>query len=255
MHKGYRSTVLALIAGSLVVLATPVLAQGGFSTHSFGGATVHGTPPSVTSFGFGGHPGFHGVPPSVTSLNFGNVPSRTAGFGFHHPGFGREGFGHESFGNHHRRRSGFFPLYGGGYYLPYAYDYGYDDPGYYAMDPGEDDSMEQYRGGPTIFDRNGGPRAPYPPSPAEQNNDYRAELNPVPTQQAPVADQPSTVLIFKDGHEQEVKNYAIVGTTLYDLTDGRTHKVQLAELDLPATVKQNDNRGITFQLPAGAKLN
>ena len=90
--------------------------------------------------------------------------------------------------------------------------------------------------------------------------DYRAGLNR-PREQIsqqtsePVVAQPSTLLIFKDGHQQEVSNYAIVGATLYDLSDGRTKKVQLADLDLTATVKQNDQRGVEFQLPAQANLN
>jgi hypothetical protein len=63
------------------------------------------------------------------------------------------------------------------------------------------------------------------------------------------------VLVFKDGHQQEVSNYAIVGGTLYDLSDGRSRKIALAQLDLPATVKQNDGRGIDFELPAGVRLN
>jgi hypothetical protein len=50
-------------------------------------------------------------------------------------------------------------------------------------------------------------------------------------------------------------NYAIVGSTLFNLSDGTTRKVALAELDLPATMKQNDDRGVDFQLPAGAKGN
>jgi hypothetical protein len=61
------------------------------------------------------------------------------------------------------------------------------------------------------------------------------------------------VLVFKDGRRLEIVNYAIVGSTLYDLKNGLTRKVALAELDLPATVKQNDDRGVEFQLPAGAK--
>ena len=48
------------------LLAVQAAAQGvGFNSNGFG-ATIHGVPPSVTSFGFGGTPGFHGVPPSVT---------------------------------------------------------------------------------------------------------------------------------------------------------------------------------------------
>lgn len=230
MRNAHRFAVLAL--GTLLAVALTASAQvNGFSTHSFGGATIHGVPPSVTSFGFGGRAGFHGTPPSVTSLNFGRIPQGSPRFGFRGQPLMRR----------HRRE--FIAPFWGGYYPPYAYDYGYDDPGYYT-----DDSTGQYPGGPTVFDRNGAPPAPEP------GYDYRAELTPAPSQES-VTDQPSTVLIFKDGHKQEVKNYAIVGATLYDLTEGRTRKVQLAELDLPATVKQNDERGVTFDLPAGSKLN
>lgn len=249
MRTGYKFAVL--IAGISFLLTSAASAQmNGFNTHSFGGATIHGTPPSVTSFGFGGRPGFHGVPPSVTSLNFGNVPVVGPRFGFRS---GRVGFRH----NRHFRNNS-FPYFGGGYYIPYAYDYGY--PGYDVADTGIDDSMEEnYQGGPTIFDRRGpGARAYARP---RREDDYRVEMNSEPQRasqaaaQEPVADQPSTVLVFKDGHELEIKNYAIVGATLYDLSDGRTHKVELAQLDLPATVKHNDDRGVSFQLPAGTKLN
>jgi hypothetical protein len=91
------------------------------------------------------------------------------------------------------------------------------------------------------------------------DDDYRTELYSERRQQPPpsaepVTAQPSTVLVFKDGHQLEVENYAIVGTTLYDLSDGRSRKVQLADLDLGATLKENDQRGVEFQLPAGTKL-
>jgi hypothetical protein len=66
----------------------------------------------------------------------------------------------------------------------------------------------------------------------------------------PVADEPGTMLVFKDGRQLEVKNYAIQGDLLYDLTGGRPRKIALTDLDLPATQKQNDDRGIDFQLPA-----
>jgi len=56
-------------------------------------------------------------------------------------------------------------------------------------------------------------------------------------------------LIFKDGHKQEVGNYAIVGTNLFDLTPGRRQKIALGDLDLPATQKANDDLGIDFKLP------
>jgi hypothetical protein len=52
-----------------------------------------------------------------------------------------------------------------------------------------------------------------------------------------------------------VNNYAIVSQTLYDLTSGHPRKIALADLDLPATEKQNDDHGVTFQLPPSAQAN
>jgi hypothetical protein len=43
-----------------------------------------------------------------------------------------------------------------------------------------------------------------------------------------------------------------VGDTLFDFGAGRTHKILLADLDLAATRKANDDRGVDFQIPASA---
>jgi hypothetical protein len=59
-----------------------------------------------------------------------------------------------------------------------------------------------------------------------------------------------SVLIFMDGHQVEVQNYAVVGDMLYELTPGHHRKIAIADLDLKATAKQNDDLGISFQLPA-----
>jgi hypothetical protein len=242
-----RIAFSALILIATLAVSISAVGQGqGMHSNGFG-TTIHGVPPSVTSFGFGGRPGFHGVPPSVTSLNFGNSPVRI-NHGIHQGPF---------FGQHHRRNRGFFsPFYGSVLAVPYPY--AYSD---YVMDPGVDDSMEEdYRGGPTIFDRRGSGTSEYPRPEIrdrdERNQeDYRTAAPPEPAPQAEAAKQPRTVLVFKDGRQLEILNYAIVGSTLYDLSDGRTRKVALAELDLPATVKQNDDRGLDFQLPASAKFN
>ncbi len=60
---------------------------------------------------------------------------------------------------------------------------------------------------------------------------------------------PKTVFIFKDGHQIETKNFAIVGQTLYDFSNTGLKKVQLADMDKEATTKANDDRGITVKLP------
>jgi hypothetical protein len=60
---------------------------------------------------------------------------------------------------------------------------------------------------------------------------------------------PATVLVFRDQHKQEVQNYAIVGTTLWNFAPQHTQKIPLSELDIPATTKANDDRGVDFKLP------
>ena len=60
---------------------------------------------------------------------------------------------------------------------------------------------------------------------------------------------PATVLVFRDQHKEEISNYAIVGQTLVSFSAQRTKKIPLANLDLPATEKANDDRGVTFRVP------
>ena len=61
--------------------------------------------------------------------------------------------------------------------------------------------------------------------------------------------EPATVLVFRDQHQREIQNYAIVGPTLWNFTPQRTEKIPLAELDIPATVKANDDRGVELDVP------
>jgi len=58
-----------------------------------------------------------------------------------------------------------------------------------------------------------------------------------------------TVLVFRDGHKQEVLNYAIMGPTLYVLTGTRS-RIPVAELNVPATVQANEARGVAFKVPS-----
>ena len=214
------------------------------------GAIAQGVPASVTSPGFGGNK-FNGVPASVTSPGFGSngshrfftspPPTHIFPPGTHFPV------------NQHRRHDHIVPNgFGAVYAVPY----------YVPVDTTEpvDDTMEQvpadqYLGGPTLFDRRGSGVAA--PASVERAPQQEAEVERpaiVPdADPAPTADQPQTVLVFKDGHHIEVQNYAIVGNQLYDMTAGRAHKILLADLDIPATTKQNDDRGIDFHLPPSPK--
>jgi len=211
---------------------------------------INGVPASVTSIGFGGHPGPHGVPPSVTSIGpKGLVPNNqfpTPGTCCINPLAASKP---NATGDHHHHNRN-FGNFGGYYAVPYAVPYYVEDPNAVASDVPDD----QYNGGPTIFDRRGaGQPAPY------QVSQYAApSVSPSQTAQSsdePAADQPQTILVFKDGHQIEVSNYAIVGSTLYDLTPGHSRRVPLADLNLAATSQQNDSLGIDFQVPGSAGAN
>jgi hypothetical protein len=66
---------------------------------------------------------------------------------------------------------------------------------------------------------------------------------------ASAPEQAPTILVFRDGHKQEVRNYAIVGQMLWDFSTKGTHKIPLADLDVDNTRKLNDERGVEFVLP------
>jgi hypothetical protein len=58
-----------------------------------------------------------------------------------------------------------------------------------------------------------------------------------------------TVLVFRDQHRVETSNYAIANNKLYILDPNGRSTVALSELDIPATVKANEDRGVEFRLP------
>jgi hypothetical protein len=62
------------------------------------------------------------------------------------------------------------------------------------------------------------------------------------------------VLLFRDGHREEVSEYVIADGILYARADYYTdgswnRKIALAALNLPETVETNRSRGVRFQLP------
>jgi hypothetical protein len=60
---------------------------------------------------------------------------------------------------------------------------------------------------------------------------------------------PPTTLVFRDGHREDVQNYAIIGDTLWILSESRARKRPLADLDVENTKRTNAERGIEFSVP------
>jgi hypothetical protein len=247
--KGLNSaTVAAILVGGMIFLALVPASH----------AQINGTPASVTSINSGGHlNSAPGVPASITSLGpnglqpgnpFSNQPGCCINPLFpvnSNPPLIRR---------HRHQRGQFFPG-GGAVYVPYAYPMvGEYDTSDAAADQQRNQPEEEYRGGPTVFDRRGPgtPAASYADAYPQRQSRPQTETEAAPAAppaETPVPDLPATVLVFKDGHQLEVQNYAVIGDTLYDLTPGRHHKILLADLDLTSTTKQNDDRGIDFRLP------
>ena len=210
------------LALALLTLATSVVVS----------AQIHGTPASVTSFGRGRGP-TPGVRSSITSLG-------PRGYGFTGaPTFARgpiiiNGFRSRGFNRH------FFP-YAGEYYWPY---YGW---GYPWFDDYDQSTYQQSYAQPNqpvlvvVDPKSGEDRGEqYAPPPAQAQ---------APAPPAPAEEQEPTVLVFRDGHQQEVRNYAIIGPMLWDFSAKGTHKIPLADIDLDTTRKLNDDRGVDFVLP------
>jgi hypothetical protein len=72
----------------------------------------------------------------------------------------------------------------------------------------------------------------------------------------PPIELPPAVVVFRDGHKEEIGKYAIIGAIIYTNADywssgSWTRLIQIAELDVPATLKLNQERGANFRLPSG----
>jgi len=240
-----ESALFGMLVFPLLLSSSSVAQIGGIAPPT--GAVVPPTgaiaPPTGASFAHNGNVPFNSGVTHSTNFPHSAIDS-------HHMGGG----GHR--GHHHSGTGSiYYPYY------PYAYAAPYAD----ANDDSSDDDDSDYQGGPTVFDRRGSGRDSYIP-PSYPGPAHSPQGQPTPdrppeaasgsqpaAESAPEPPQPPTTLVFKDGHQLEVDNYAIVGQTLYDLTPGHPRKIALADLDLPATQKQNEDHGINFQLPPSSQ--
>jgi hypothetical protein len=209
--------------------------RGGFSSSGFhGGGSLGAGSRSGASFNTGTHQG-------------GTFRSGSSFRGFHRQGFGA-------------RRSGnrvFFSTYSPGFYGYYGYpayysggfyssadnypSYDYYGPSYYSGQ--KNVAQQQQQNIDRLEDEVARSR--------EQRESPQAETRETPTFQPESRSVVSipTQLIFRDKHTQEVQNYAIVGGTLWIFSEHRATKLPLSWLDIEATAKANEDRGVNFQVP------
>ena len=94
------------------------------------------------------------------------------------------------------------------------------------------------------------PAGPYPGPNEEPSAGYRPAYQDSGALEPP-ATQPPTTLVFQDGRPTEqVHNYVLTKTTLYDLDANSRKDIPLADLNLPATIAANRSAGVAFSLPA-----
>ncbi len=260
-----------------VAVAVPAFCQryGNAPTGSTGSILTSGhmpaASPSILNNGFGAAvPGmrYSGAPRGNHGpvTNWGYVPNR----GNRNPYGNHTGYGNYYDHDGYRHR----PYYGG-----YSYPYYY---GYYAPMPVyiEDDSSLPGAG---TFDTGQGyaeepppgydnrPRSDYYYTPRTGSNSVRDEQqrygehytdsreetrNEAPPHATISANgnessDVTTVLIFKDGFQREVSNYAIMGQYVY-VFSGDRRKIPLSEIDIDATKKANEDRGTEFSIPSSA---
>ena len=207
--------------------------------------------------GFVGHPGsgfrgpaFVGRGPGFGGARFGAGVGFGGGFGF------GTGFRRPFFSNRFGR--GYF-VYGYPWGYPYAGSY-YVDPGYYAdyNYPAMQPTFQGYNTSASYFDKSGFDKPGMDNAAQIQQQEIdrlESEVDRLREERErrtpPAAPEPQslTVLVFHDKHSEEVQNYAVVGQTLWIFSELRARKIPISELDISATTKANEDRGIDFRLP------
>ena len=189
-------------------------------------------------------------PPVI--IKNGSGVSVERGFRFHH---------HRAFGN--------------GFLYPYPYFYPYDD---YEDGPEIAQAAPQVIVVPTAQPAPAQP-ATTPPEPVliewqgdhfvrmtvseknQQNGlppDFSAKASPRSSQKAPAEqprELPPATLVFRDGHQEQVNSYTIVQDTIYTKSDywasgSWGKKIQISDLNIAATLKANQERGVNFSFPS-----
>jgi len=237
---------LSIAAFSLILLSLPVWAQ----RHGSGGGGSHfSSSSSGHSFGGSSFSASHGGSYGGNVVHSSGV--RSAGAQGAHSSYASPNYRRRTvskfvyyypYGNYYRYGA-YYPYYGWysgwpGYQMGYQTDDqnqtadAYADtsnPGPYRDDSGLQSDVQALSG---KIDR--------------LQADVEARNRPKPEQ------EPATALVFRDQHVEEVHNYAIAGGMLWVLNDEAAKKIPLAQLDLDATVKMNDDRGVDFQVPGPA---
>jgi hypothetical protein len=235
LRTKYRLFGFARCSGAAAGLCLALLvAQGAFAqTGPRGGQSFRGgsTAPGA-SFGAQG-PAV--APPALTS------GSRGYGSGY---GQAYRGGGGGYARTPQRRYALPLSYYAAPYFYPsyYSDSSGYSDPNMaspppdYGPDPNFDLAAELGELHREVADMRQMMMGP-PPGDSQAPGQPTAALSPAP---------PPLVLVFRDGTTLEVRDFALIGQTLWDLSSHPTRKIALGQLNLEASVRATEARGAEF---------
>jgi hypothetical protein len=281
-----RVLPVAMLSALLAVAPTALAQRGGSVGHAASGG-FHGGFAGHASFGgfhggFAGYGGFRGGYSAPRSYGgyassvprfYGGAPRtlltaplysmRDRGLSVYRPAYGSayrsaypaERGGGQGWDHRGRDRRGYGEYGGyGGYSYPFVnswellpWDLGYPDF------TGEDDDTNAAQ--PASEAEPEYESAPeYGPDSAMPGDSYREDYAPYgAAAQVPIAPEPELTLFYKDGHTQQIRNYALTRDALLDLDQadsGRVARIPLASLNLPATEKAAQQAGLDFAPPA-----
>jgi hypothetical protein len=270
---GLRLAGLCALAGCLSLTPAALGQRGGGHAGGFGGGHAGGFGGGFSGHSFGGGFSSHGFS-SGYSGSFGRSPSFGSfsgprGYSYAprmtypaparsfvtpaRPGYGiadrsrSGGYGRDRYRSPYRG-------YGNGYYpgtslgvlpweLGYPDFYGYGDNSWVGQpDAGGNDQGQGYPEQGYADTPDEGYRAPY----SEGGGSGPAIAS------APIADEPALTLIFNDGHQQSIRNYALTSNYLLVLDNagsGRQQRIALSDLNLPATERAAQSAGLDFTPP------
>ncbi|MGA9040667.1 MAG: hypothetical protein WB421_09050 [Terriglobales bacterium] len=232
--RGWMASPALVVA----LLAVPSLAQR------------HGA-----SGGFAGHAGFSGPvmghgPVMSRGPSFSGSTTRSGGGHFAgslRPSYRSPYYSSRNRSYHRRYYNSYAPHYygyaGGLYAYPWYYgDYGF---GYPETDPDPQyDYSRAYDSQSGEMEQGKIDRLEDEVAQLRQERNSAGSASPTKTEI-----RASTLLVFRDQHTQDVQNYAIVGETLWVFDAQKASKIPVDDLDIPATTKANDDRGVDFRLP------
>ena len=255
-----RQIVPVVLLSALIALPSAFAQRGagrsgGFSGGHFGGSFGHsfsGGHSFGGSFGPGRMAGF-------PMRSFGTAPRMNftaPGRAFAPESAWRSGGGRDRGGRYRSPYRGYGYGYGG---YPYVYanswellpwDLGYSDFTGEDDDDTSGDTAQQQPAPESVPPPDNGYRPQY----SEPYGDYAPppEGYYPPRPAATLAPEPQLTLIFKDGRQESIQNYALTPTSVIVMdqpASGRQQRIPLADVNLPATEQAAQQAGLDFTPP------